>query len=79
MKGRQLDLSSEAPAPPGTGEAAAEQRSFLGVRFDCCGIYARVYKNAAGDAYEGRCPKCAQPVRFDVGPGGTSSRFFSVS
>lgn len=52
------------------------QRPFLGVRFDCCGAYARVYKNAEATAYEGHCPGCAKKVRFVVGAGGSSSRFF---
>lgn len=53
-----------------------EPRPFLGVRFDCCKIYRRVYKNAEGTAYEGHCPRCARKVRFVVGAGGSASRFF---
>ena len=75
MKGGHLDLS--------TDEADADQpaspRPFLGVKFECCGVYARVYKTRDGDAYEGRCPKCVRPIRFEVGEGGTASRFFSAS
>jgi len=59
----------------------AEQRSgrpFLGVRFRCCGAYARVYLNRNGTAYEGRCPRCLKPVRALVGPTGTDSRFFDA-
>ena len=77
MNGKNLDLSTEAAAPQ--GGAAHAGRKFIGVRFDCCGSYARVYKNRAGDAYEGRCPKCLKPIRFEIGPGGSSARFFSAS
>lgn len=73
-KGRCLDVSTDAAGP---GPAPA--RPFVGVRFDCCGVYTRIYLNQAGDAYEGRCPRCVRAIRFDVGPGGTQARFFSAS
>lgn len=77
MKGNQIDLSSEIasqrPIQTATG------RPFIGVKFECCSLYSRVYRNQAENAYEGRCPRCAKPVRFPIGPGGTSSRFFSAS
>lgn len=79
MSGDHLDLSSEAPQPQPDAAAGAERGRFIGVRFDCCGFYARVYPNRHNTAYEGRCPKCLKAVRFEIGPGGTSSRFFSAS
>ena len=57
-------------------EAQRPERPWIGVQFDCCGIYTRIYRNAAGDAYEGFCPKCARPVHVKVGPGGTTQRLF---
>ncbi len=72
----KLDLStgpqSSEPPKPATG------RPFLSVHFKCCGVYQRVYRNAAGTAYEGNCPKCRKPVLFSVGHGGTSARAFVV-
>ena len=53
-----------------------EKRKFLGIYFDCCNVYGRVYKNKDGSAYEGRCPKCLRFVHVPVGEGGTSQRFF---
>lgn len=51
-------------------------RKWLGVRFECCGAYQRVYRNATGLAYEGRCPHCLRPIYIAVGPGGVDTRFF---
>ena len=57
---------------------ASGARKFIGVRFHCCATYARVFTNRAGTAYQGNCPRCSTPVRFEIGPGGTDSRFFEV-
>jgi len=57
---------------------AGDQKKYVGVRFNCCGIYVRIYVNKEGTAYEGRCPKCAKPVRLRIGEGGTSNRFFDA-
>lgn len=51
-------------------------KPFLGVQFDCCRVYQRIYLNKEGTAYCGRCPRCGKPIKFIVGKGGTSARFF---
>jgi hypothetical protein len=77
-RGHRIDISSPGPVPfPAAEERAA--RRFLGVRFACCEVYARVYVNRAQTAYEGYCPRCSKPVVFRIGPGGTDERFFIVS
>lgn len=53
-----------------------EEKKFLGIMFDCCGIYSRIYKNKDNTAYVGRCPKCMRSVRVPIGQGGTGQRFF---
>ena len=70
----KLDLSPAA-APPSPGHA---KRPFLSVHFACCGAYQRIYRDADGKQYSGRCPRCGRPVRFPVGQGGTAARFFTV-
>jgi len=62
----QIDLDNNA------------KKKFLGLKFTCCGVYARVYVNHDGTAYEGRCPKCLKQVKLKIGEGGTDSRFFEV-
>lgn len=57
---------------------AASPRPFLSVHFACCGAYQRIYRDADGRGYRGRCPKCGVPVRFAVGEGGTAARAFVV-
>jgi hypothetical protein len=76
MAGDRLDLTSETSK---ADSASGERRPFLGVRFACCGMYCRIYRNKSKSAYEGRCPKCAKPVRVGIGSEGSSSRFFEVT
>jgi hypothetical protein len=64
---------------PPPGDQPAGPRAFLSIYFRCSAQYTRAYKNASGTAYEARCPACAKPVRFAIGPGGTDQRAFTMS
>jgi len=78
-KGKQLDLTS--PAEPDSSKSAGSdtgERPFLGLHFVCCDVYSRVYANHDRSAYIGHCPRCAKRVQFQIGAGGSDSRFFSV-
>ena len=56
----------------------AEKRKFLGVLFECCNVYRRIYINKEKNAYEGRCPKCQREVKAFIGSEGTDTRFFKA-
>lgn len=53
-------------------------RPFLGVNFAACRVYGRLYRNRAGTAYEGHCPRCGKLVQVPIGAHGMSQRFFIV-
>ena len=73
----RLDIEGVSPDEPSGGSPAGE-RLWLGIVFECCQVYARVYRERSATTYEGRCPKCLRQVRLRVGPGGTDSRFFTA-
>jgi len=90
---RKLDLVSDPAAstpglPPNErrsrdsrrdyGQSNKSARPFVGVQFECCSIYARIYCNAGGTAYVGNCPRCAKKIELKIGPGGSDSRFFTA-
>lgn len=87
MPGEHLDLSSgDEPQKAGEQVGGAESTvskpsdggRFLGIQFACCGVYARIFINRAGTAYEGHCPRCSKPIRIAIGPGGSDTRFFTA-
>ncbi len=55
-------------------QQSAPRRPFIGIHFECCNVYARIYRRPDQTEYRGRCPNCLRPVRVQVSPDGTSTR-----
>lgn len=66
------DNRAGQPLPP----ADRPSRRYIGILFECCGVYQRVYRREGQRVYEGRCPRCLRSVRVRVGPDGTEQRLF---
>ena len=60
------------------GAARSRGRPWLAIRWRCCGAYSRMYRNRAGNAYEGFCPRCARPVRIKIAADGSDVRLFDA-
>jgi hypothetical protein len=81
MAGEHLDVSSDVPLSrpaQAPADAPAGDRSFLGIHFTCCDVYARIHENREGTAYRGHCPRCGRALEVAIGPEGTNERFFAA-
>ncbi|MBX3396327.1 MAG: hypothetical protein KF841_13270 [Phycisphaerae bacterium] len=66
-----IDASSVRSSKP----SSEEGRPWIGVHFECCGVYSRVYRERSADRYDGRCPKCGISLTVRVSPDGVSTSF----
>jgi hypothetical protein len=74
-----MDIYDSNPKLQGeNAESENSARPYLGVHFECCDVYLRLYRPKDRPFYQGRCPKCGKPIYIPVKKGGSSSRFFSV-
>lgn len=67
---------SKTPNAAPAGGLPKRDGAFLGIQFDCCGIYGRIYRDRAFRFYTGRCPKCMKRIEVPIGDGGSGQRFF---
>jgi hypothetical protein len=75
MSGEAFDISSDA-APEQHKQAVV--RPFVGIHFQCCRVYSRIYVNSNRTAFVGHCPRCAKAVRLEIAPGGSDQRIFNA-
>jgi len=72
-----LDICGVEDEPyESTVDEARRAGKWIGVHFECCGVYARIYRNRRGTAYVGHCPRCQARVQVAIGPEGTRQRMF---
>ncbi len=82
----ELSTASPAAAPasePPRGDATRTDRArqlvrSVSIHFKCCHVYAPIYKNAAGTAFSGHCPRCRRKVEIGISPEGSTSRIFQA-
>jgi hypothetical protein len=78
-RGRLVDVFDTGESPSfGNGRSRGNDsdpaRVWIGVYYECCETYSRVYRKKSEMAYRGRCPKCGMAINVRVGPHGVSSR-----
>jgi hypothetical protein len=56
--------------------SAFHGRPYIGIMFECCRVYDRIYRNRDGTAYEGQCPRCYRRFKVKIASWGISQRFF---
>ncbi len=49
------------------------RREHLGIHFRCCNVYGYIYKNKAGTAYTGGCPRCMRRAEVKISKNGAGS------
>ncbi len=77
--GGQTDQQPGGRATPKARGHSPGGNPFLGIQFECCKTYGRIYRDPTGMKYAGRCPKCLKKIEVPIGQGGSGSRFFRAS
>lgn len=68
-----MNASTNAGQPPAHRQGA---RPYLGIYFECCHVYARVYRRADQPQYVARCPRCLRAAKIRVAADGSRKRMF---
>ncbi|HSG99881.1 MAG TPA: hypothetical protein VLB27_07525 [candidate division Zixibacteria bacterium] len=55
------------------------KREFVGVHFNCCNVYSRIYLNPQRPRQYGWCPRCGARVEIVLSPTGSDKKFFSTN
>lgn len=74
--GRHLDVTDLDVSSEGDGAAHSRdgERMWVGVYYECCDAYSRVYRRREDLCYRGRCPRCGASVSIRVGPSGIAAK-----
>ncbi len=79
MAGRHLDITICDGGESGRADSGDHVRPWIGVHFECCNCYTRIYRRPDVAQYAGRCPRCGRTVTVEVGPEGVSARIFRAT
>jgi hypothetical protein len=73
----RLDIVSAADSnDEGRGGGAESDRPWIGIHFECCGVYSRVYRRPEEPQYVGKCPSCGRALRVLVRADGVKAKIF---
>jgi hypothetical protein len=72
----RTDSEQHKPTPDPPRHNAKAPRPYISIYFECCGVYARIYRQPEKMVYYGHCPRCLRTVTVRVGPEGTRARLF---
>jgi len=62
-----------------SGKANNRKREFIGVIFQCCRVYSRIYLDKKKKMFAGHCPRCGAKLNILISDSGSESRFFVAS
>lgn len=55
-----------------------KKREYIGVTFQCCHVYTRIYINKKRNAFVGWCPRCGVKMEVFISTEGSDSKFFTA-
>jgi hypothetical protein len=78
--GEHFEVLSCSDSPGGEGDRLSPRgRPWIGIHFECCAVYARVYRDPESPQYNASCPKCGCGICIRVGPEGVNGRIFRAT